>query len=497
MLKVLIRLDRSTHGSLQSKLREKLSEAISRGDVETGTALPSTRDLARYLKISRNTVTLVYQELADEGVLVSEGRKGFFVSRDASARLPPCSPAVEASTVDWDRRLIMRPSAFQRPHLPADWRTKRYTFTYGQHDRWLFPISNWRKVSRESLSLHDMHDWTVDYVDGDDPMLLDAFRRRVLPRRGFTAEADQILVTVGAQHALQLIAQCLVRPGTVVGVEEPCYPDARNIFALFGARLKPLPVDDQGLVVDHVVAGCDIVYVTPSHQSPTTVTMAPQRRKALLAAAKEHDFVIVEDDYDTESRFGKSPGLALKSEDSDGRVVYLTSLSKLLSPGLRVGFLVAPEQLLREARAYRRLSIRHPAANNQRTVALFLKGGHYESLLKRFHETYEHRWRVLRAELARHFPDARIAASDGGSSIWLRMPEHVNTARLASIAYDRNVHIEPGHPHYLSANPPMNCLRFGFSSILAEDIPAGIQIVADILGEMEPERTSSLAHELT
>ena len=485
MLKSLITIDTDAHGSLQAKLREKLSEAIVRGDFEEGVPLPSTRGLGKQLGISRNTVTLVYQDLAAEGVLNSQDRRGYFVSPNAVAHLAKTvAPAVDASRMDWGAKLAITPSTYRSTSHPKDWRAKRYSFAYGQHDRWVFPISNWRKCSRDSLSRHDIHDWTVDYVDTDDPLLLDAFRRRVLPRRGVAANNQQILVTVGAQHALQLAAQCLIRPGTVVGVEEPCYPDARNVFHMFGAILKPLPVDDHGLVISDVLKGCDIVYVTPSHQSPTTVVMSEHRRTELLQMADREDFLIIEDDYDTESRFGKCSTPALKAHDRDGRVVYLTSLSKLLSPGLRVGFLVGAEPFIHEARALRRLAIRHPPANNQRTIALFLKGGHYEALLKRFHEDYEHRWRTLRDALTTWLPEARFASSDGGSSMWLTMPDWVDTKRLSRLAYERSVHIEPGHPHFMNPQAPRNHLRLGFSSIKAEDIADGIRIVAEVLAEM-------------
>ena len=278
--------------------------------------------------------------------------------------------------------MARRPSELKSLKIPADWRTKRYTFVYGQHDRFLFPISNWRKCSRDSLSLHDVHDWTVDYVDADDPMLLEEFRCRVLPRRGFSAGADEILITLGAQQALFLVAQLLLRPGVTIAVEDPCYGDARNIFKFFGANILPIPVDRYGMIVDdRLAAGCDIVYVTPSHQSPTTVTMSAERRRSLLAMVRKHDLVLIEDDYDTESRFGQSTNCALKSFDEDGRIVYVASLSKLLSPGLRVGFLVGSRMLIEELRMLRRLNIRHPPANNQRTIALFLRGGHYEALL--------------------------------------------------------------------------------------------------------------------
>jgi len=491
VLEVFLRIDKAASGSLQAKLRERISEAIARGELLQGQQMPSTRALARYLGVSRNTVTLAYQDLASAGYLTSQDRGGFFVEGGPVAPAAPLVAPERPTAVDWASRLAMRPSELPIPKHPRDWRAKRYTFIYGQHDRWIFPISDWRKCSRESLSLHDMHDWTVDYVDGDDPMLLDAYRRRALPRRGFSANEQEILVTVGAQHALSLAAQCLVKPGTVVGVEDPCYADARNIFRLFGATLRPLPVDDGGLIVDHRLAGCDIVYVTPSHQSPTTVTMSPDRQRALLAAARQHDVVVIEDDYDTESRFGLQPSPALKSLDEDGRVVYVTSLSKLLSPGLRVGFLVGPRAFMEEARMLRRFGVRHPAANNQRTVALFLKGGHYESLLRKFHREYELRWSTLRHAIGRHLPDARVAPSHGGSSLWVRMPEEVDTGRLAALAYQRDVHIEPGAVHFAAPDQPQNFIRFGFSSIKAHDIEDGIAILARVLDEMQRGRSAA------
>ncbi len=483
-MELFLHIDKSAPGSLQAKLRERVSEAIARDVFDQGQPLPSTRALAASLGISRNTVMAVYQGLVSEGALSIRGRHGFFVAASTISRPNLPAPEPSAAGVDWQARLTQRFSDLRNPRIPRGWRDLKYKFVYGQHDRWIFPIADWRRCSRDSLSLHDMHDWTVDYVDADDPLLLDAFRRRVLPRRGFCADEAEILVTVGAQHALYLAAQSMVRPGTVVGIEEPSYADARNTFKLFGATLRPLPVDEEGLVVDARLAGCDVVYVTPNHQSPTTAIMSPARRRAFLDAARLHDFVVIEDDYDTEGQFGGNPRPALKSADRDGRVLYITSLSKLLSPGLRVGFLVGPRPLIEEIRVLRRLSIRHPPANNQRTIALFLKGGYYESLLKRFHQDYEHRWRTLKSALSRHMPEYVVAPSHGGSSLWVRAPDGIDTEHLARAAYARGVLIEPGARHFEGPERPTCFMRLGFSSIRAEDIEPGIILLAQVARQL-------------
>lgn len=478
MLEGLLHFDKDGPGSLQAKLREKLTEMIARGFLEEGQKLPSTRSLARYLGISRTTVTLVYQDLVSDSYIESINRSGFVVSAVKAAPVGQLPDEPGRSVVDWKKLSTVTGVVRRAPYGNKAWRKAKYPFVYGQHDRWLFPISNWRKCSRDSLSLHDVHDWTVDYVDGDDPLLIDAFRRRILPRRGVAIDQSQVLVTVGAQNALFLIAQTLIRPGTVVGIEEPSYPDAREIFKLFGATLRPIPVDDDGLIVDGRLDGCDFVYVTPSYQSPTTVTMSDARRSALLEAARRYEFVIFEDDYDTESRFGTVSNLALKNLDHDGRVVYVTSLSKLLSPGLRVGFLVGPAPLIEEIRAVRRLNIRHPAANNQRTVALFLKGGHYEALLKQFHKEYNVRRRTLVKAVQKHMPEARISPSFGGSSLWLKLPDDIDTDELTDRCFDNGVVIEPGGHHFMSDRPSGSYLRLGYSSIQPKDIEPGIAILA-------------------
>jgi GntR family transcriptional regulator/MocR family aminotransferase len=275
-----------------------------------------------------------------------------------------------------------------------------------------------------------------------------------------------------------------MRGATRVGIEDPGYPDARNIFALKTDAIRPLPVDRDGVVVGLALAGCDYAYVTPSHQFPTTATLSLARRRQLLDAAAAQDFVLIEDDYESEINHLGAPTPALKSLDREGRVIFVASLSKTLAPGLRMGYMVAPAPLIREARALRRLMLRHPPANNQRTVALFLADGHHDALLRRLSQLYKERWKAMGEALGRHLPECRWQATTGGTAFWIEGPAALDTRRLEAAAAKRGILIEPGEVHFLdAAAAPSNFFRLGFSSIATERIEPGLRLLGETIRE--------------
>ena len=343
-------------GSLQSRIRRMVIGAILDGQLPEDSPLPSCRALAKQLGVARNTVVIAYQGLVDEGYVVARERSGFYVDGEIRAETPR-GAAVRAApggpTVDWVGRFAARPSSHRNIAKPLDWQRYPYPFIYGEVDPGLFPLTAWRECSRQALSRSAVKDWTHDQFAEDDPMLVEEIRTRVLPRRGVRAAANEILITLGAQHALYLLATLLIGDTTTVGIEEPGYVDAHNICRLRGARLKPLAVDADGLVVDRALDACDYVYVTPSHQSPTTVTMPLERRAALLERAATENVVVIEDDYEPEANYVSDPTTALKSLDTQGRVIHIGSFSKALAPGLRLGYMVADPALIAEARALR------------------------------------------------------------------------------------------------------------------------------------------------
>ena len=488
MREQLFHLSSGSGASLQSQLREMMVRAILGGHILPGSAVPSCRQLAKQLGVARNTVVLAYQHLVDEGYLVARERSGYYVNQDILVGRVNSEPGEPHSEdmfgPDWSGRFRTAPSHWRQIVKPKDWLKYPYPFIYGQCDLALFPVADWRECSRRALSVGAIRGWARDSVDSDDPELLEQIHTRLLPRRGVWASSDEILITVGAQHALYLLATLFFGEQTVVGIEDPGYVDARSIFRMTTAQLMGLPVDAAGLIPDDKLNQCDYVYVTPSHQSPTTVTMPLARRHELLTRSVDSDFVIIEDDYESEFNYVGQPTPALKSLDHSGRVIYVGSLSKTLAPGLRLGYMVGPKELITEARALRRLMLRHPPANNERAVALFLSLGHHDSLVRRLSHAYKERWQTMGDALARYLPESAHMPAFGGTSCWVKGPETLDTRALVERAAARGILIEPGDVFFYSDPAPRNFFRLGFSSIPVDRIEPGIRMLAEIVHDL-------------
>lgn len=477
----LIKLESNSDHSLQAQLRQALVKAILDGRIPVNIPLPSSRELCRQLNVARNTVVLAYQHLIDEHYLISHQRRGYFVNPDMlEGRVDTPKPVAQGAEKNSEDGCEQGPDTVidllnqRNINRPLNWRQYDYPFIYGQADSSLFPVNDWREACRLSLRVDAISRWTQDRVDHDDDLLVEQILTRVLPRRGVWAEKDEILITTGAQNALFLIAQLLLDQQSTVGIEDPCYVDARNIFKLYTKNVMLFPVGENGVVADERLRTCKMMYVTPSHQCPTTTTMPLIARKSLLEAASLRDVTIVEDDYESELNFVGKPTPALKSLDTEHRVIYVGSLSKTLAPGLRVGFMVAPKKFIRQARALRRLMYRHPPTNNQRTVAHFLSLGHHDSALLRLAHSFKARWQIMDKALKRHDVFSSTAPTFGGSSFWVRLPEGVSSQELEALAAKNSIIINSGNHYFADPEGPGNYCRLGFSSIPAGDIDTGI-----------------------
>ncbi|WP_343653273.1 PLP-dependent aminotransferase family protein [Herbaspirillum sp.] len=474
--------------TLQSQLRVCFVDAVLDGRLAPGMRLPSSRELADMLAISRNTVVLVYEKLAEDGYLENRPRNGYYVSErylhhHRPAQTAPDHPRREAPQgVDWQARMQAEPVGIKWLDKPEDWQRHRYPFLYGQFDPSLFPIADWRECSRQALDVSSIRGWAPDAIDHDNASLVDQLIKRVLPRRGIAARRDEVLLTVGAQQALYLVSELLTPPGSTVAVEDPGYMDARNIFLRRGAQLVGLEVDRDGVLPDPaVLARASMLYCTPSHQCPTGITLSTERRLALLEWARTHDGVIIEDDYDAEMQYVGKPSPALKAIDHERRVIYIGSLSKTLSPGLRIGYIVAPAEVVVRLRALRRLMIRHPATNNQLAAALFISHGHYDRFLHLMRDELARRAGLLIDAVRTHLPMMDFTPPDGGSALWGRFAPEIDTRLLRQAAFEQGILVESGEAFWLAEPGKVNGLRLGFSSIQAERIEPGIAALAALV----------------
>ncbi|MHA6264683.1 MocR-like pyridoxine biosynthesis transcription factor PdxR [Arenibacterium sp. CAU 1754] len=474
-------LDPDVQGTLQARIQQMIARGILSGRFHHGEKLPSTRKLATHLGVSRITVTLAYTELLANDYLTSRGRSGYYVSENAP--VPPVydpSPRSE-DTVDWSRAITRSFTEGDTPEKPQDWQTYRYPFIYGQVDPTLFDHANWRLCALRALGQKDFNSLTADYYDRDDPLLVEFIARHTLPRRGITARPEQILITMGAQNALWLTAQVLLSKRRRAAIEDPCYHALRDLLMHTRCPVSPIRVDADGLPPDAIPPETDVIFCTPSHQSPTTATMPMKRRRDLLDRARDLNALIVEDDYEFEMSFLGAPYPALKSIDRDGRVIYVGSFSKSLCPGLRLGYLVGSEPFIRQARALRASVLRHPPGNIQRTAAYFLSLGHYDAQIRRMSRALHARRKTLETAIAQHGLTIAGRGVYGGSSLWMRAPDGVDTDVLATQLRAQSVLIEPGAPFFSGPEKPRDFYRLGYSSIPESRIEPGIARLAAAL----------------
>lgn len=482
----LLQLDRSSGISLQDQIRRGVMNAIGSGVLPPGTRMPSSRKLADRLGVSRNTPMLSYQKLIADGHLVSRERSGVFVATDTErfrgASMQVVGPRNGPVTSIAQSRLLRSEQVARTFKHPPDWQSYRFPFIEGCYDRSLFPITEWREASRMALAVQEVNSWSIDSGPADDEALIEEIRTKLLPRRGIIARPDELLITAGEQQALHLVTRLFSTEQTVAGVEEPGLPQMRALFEGRKSRLIHIPVDDDGLVIDEKLSACDIVHVTPSRQRPTAVTLARERRAALLEAAARDDFIIVEDDFECELNYLVDPLPSLRAMDGGNRVVYVASLSKVLAPGVGLGFMVAAPEVIAAARRLRSLTTGSPSPNNQRAAAFFLSLGHYDAMLRQLNKVFESRLIALRDALNHYRPMAiAVAPVRGGTTMWVRGDPHLQTQKLVEEAQARGVLIEPVDQYFAAGDAPANMFRLGVTSLPAERIRDGIAALSDAM----------------
>lgn len=485
-------IDRSKN--LQDQLRSHLLELIISRHFIADKPLPSCRKLSSQLRVSRNSVALAYEYLRDDGYLISQSRRGYFIAPDYSENTD--AAALSANTLEhhnapkWCARFKKNASDFLTVVKPGQWMEYEHPFVYGQLDTDFFPLARWREVERKVTGNKADKEWLYDRFDHDHSPLIEQLRTQVLPKRGIIAADHEILLTLGAQNGLSLLSELLLNKDTCIGVENPGYREALSTFSLQGAEIKRHQIDDNGIRLEHDSAACDYFYVTPNHQSPTGVSMSTARRKQLLHLASTHNQIIIEDDFDSHISSCQQTRMALKADDKEGRVIYVGSLSKVISPGLRLGYIVGSMELIDELRSLRRLRYRHPPSIIQYQMAYFLEQGYYETYMKRYHRCSLKRHNILHAALIKHLPDCSYQVNYA-TAFWIKAPEHIDTQKLAWQAARFGVLIEPGEIHFSEPNPPKNFFRLGFNAIRPDAIEPGIIKLARAMQMVSKQHTNS------
>lgn len=499
MQDTIIYIDTSKPVNLKNQIRQKLVDGILNGSFPPGMKLPSSRKLASQLNVARNTVVAAYQQLVVEGYLVSRQRSGIFVSDQVLDSRVGCGTGTtlpnEAETEKWEKRIRRRNSSRQViVHDVPNWDQYPYPFIDGKFDPSLFPLAEWREASRLALSVAEVRQWSIGSGDADDPMLVDEIRSKLLTRRGIHARPDEILITTGTRNGLYMIAKLLADSDVTAAIEEPGNSEMRHLLRQSGARVRYQPVDSDGLVVDDSLAGCDLVYTTPSHQIPTATVMSQRRRTQLLEWAAKHDFLIIEDDYECEINYLDHPEPALRSMDDHGRVIYVAEFSKVLGPGLRLGYIVANAEFIRQARALRHEIMSHPPLNNQRAAAFFLSLGHYDALMSRLGRLLRERRAALHDALnwMRGVP-MEISPEVGGTTYWVRTPDDFDVDSLIRAAARRGILIEPVRHYYADERRAENCFRMGITSVDIERIRPGVTRLVELIRSQVRDKVEQLS----
>ncbi|MER5621288.1 PLP-dependent aminotransferase family protein [Streptosporangium sp. NPDC002544] len=461
-------------GDLSARIYRQLLDAVLDGRLRSGERLPPTRELARRLGVSRNTVAVAYERLTAEGVLVGQVGAGTFVCAEPLGRTR--SRAAPAGSG-------VRPRHLWRslPTPPGEPATEPvYDFRVGVPDARLFPLETWRR-----LVAREFRPALVRSAGYGDPSghasLREAVARHIGISRSVRASAADVLVTQGAQQALDLIGRVLIEPGCRVAVEEPGYPPARMLFRSLGARVTGVPVDGEGLDVSALPDSARLVYVTPSHQFPLGTPMSLGRRAALLEWAERRGAVVIEDDYDSEFRFEDRPLEPLQSLDRSGHVIYVGSFSKTMLPMLRLGFLVAPASLQPALRRARQLTDWYGELPTQAALAGFIGEGLFGRHVRKATREYAARHERILATLRRDFRDwLEPIPSAAGLHLcaYLASDAGVDMDRVTAYASQAGIALQDLAPYY-GEPPARSGLVLGYGAIPAERIEPGLRHLAE------------------
>lgn len=494
---LLVALDESVAEPLYEQIYRGVRAAVHEGRLAPGTRIPSSRILAEDLGVSRSTVLLALEQLAAEGYLVSQARSGTRVAALLPDRLLATGDAVPVSGAAPTSvsTMILRSA---RPSLsPAGLSAAAFEeafvrlgaaprpFRPGTPALDLFPTDLWAR-----LAMRRYRRLGVALLDHADPRgyepLREAIAAHVRSARGVRCTADQVLITSGAQQALSLAAQVLLAPGDQAWMEDPGYLNVKGVLALTGAEIVSVPVDAEGIDVREGVRRAPharLAYVTPSHQFPLGVTMSAERRAELLRWASSASAWIVEDDYDNECRFSGHPLPALHGMDRDHRVLYVGTFSKTVFPSLRIGYLIAPRDLVVPLVKARSLADGRPPSVDQAILADFIIEGHFTRHVRRMRALYAERQRRLVAAVGAQLAGLMtVTASASGLHLLGWLPHGLSDRDVSQALAARGVEAPPLSRFFASGAGERGALLLGYGALDDAALHDGVRAIREVIG---------------
>ena len=459
-------------------LHAQLRAAIIDGRLKPGLPLPPTRAFASLYDVSRNTAVAVYDLLLSEGYVTSRRGAGTYVADSIPQPRPRRVPTAAPPT---DRRL----NAFWRERrvttMRTPYRPPRYNFQVGAPDIARFPFDLWRRLSGRTLRTLAKAP-SVYWEPQGRWALREAIAKHVSFARAVACRPEDVVVTAGAQQAFDLLARILVTPGrTTVAMEDPGYWAAQAAFVAAGARIVPVPVDVEGMVVERIPADAKVVYVTPSHQFPLGAAMSMPRRSALLEFARTRGAVVIEDDYDGEFRFGGRPLDALQTLDRSESVLYVGTFSKSLLPGLRLGFVVAPPWANQALAAAKQHVDCYCPVQTQDLLATFIAEGHLARHIRKMRALYSARREVLLDGLRKDFGRwLEPAPSIAGLHLTAFSKAPLNADALVERARADEICIHSLGPNYMG-KPTRAGVVFGYGALSERAIVEGLAALRKLM----------------
>lgn len=482
-----ITLDNNSSKPLHQQLYEELRQAILAGKLTPGERIPSTRSLAKSLAISRFTVTKSYEQLLSEGYLETVKGCGTFICQQIPDDLIYSNPVEHIDTINptsiklskYGQGLIKIQNV---PRIPEP--KLEINFRYGTPALNEFPIKIWRRLlSRYSNTNSNWLGYSTE-PSGYQP-LRQVITRYLTRSRAVNCEPEQILITNGTQQALDLILRLLIEPGETIAIENPGYLSARIIFETQDAQILPIGVDESGLIVKKLAnfthKNIRLIYVTPSHQFPTGAILSLPRRLELLNWSQQTGGLIIEDDYDSEFRYGEKPIPALQGLDKSDSVLYIGTFSKVLFPSLRIGYLVLPKSLVAIFTRAKWLNDRHLPILEQQVLAEFIESGYLERHIRKMRSIYNKRRQTLVKALKKHFGKrAKILGETAGIHVMVRFKTDLSDQEIIQRAAKAGIAMMSANPHYLTAYPKGEFI-FGYGELTETQLQQGILRLAEII----------------